>query len=128
MSDLQPQILAELQTMNRTIGGLETGQAGLRRDVERQAEAFDEYRRLIDQRDRERMEALDRVVADFDSNTGLLTKKVDDMARLVGQCPLHQSPAPATVEDVEARGFWKTMAKVLAAIGTAIGGWYVGKD
>ncbi len=129
MSDLQLQILTEVQTLNRTVGGLQAEQVGLRRDLEHQSREFDEFRRLIAERHKERKAELDRIVADFDANTGMLTKKVDEVAVRVGECPMHRIGAPARSEEAEARtGLWRTLAKVVAGLGAAVSGWFLGKQ
>lgn len=123
-----PQILSQLNTLQRDVGGLTSDVAGLRRDF-----------------DRARDESSDRLKAVQDSFEGKLDDlneaserrhvEIGKLRALVERCPEHESESLVQVrrrpkaEDsgelkAARRGVLKSLALLLGAAATAVSGWW----
>jgi hypothetical protein len=104
------QILSQLHTLTRVIGGLETEVAAQRRETERaRLESSD------------RLAAVREEISEVREITDRLDVDVRALRAAVGRCPMHDGSGGALVQIRAKRGWLKG---AIGAIVTAVGGWW----
>ncbi len=121
-----PQILGQLQGLQRDVGGLTADVAGLRRDIDRAREESSDRHRVVRESFDEKLDSLHEASERRHVELGRLRA-------LVERCPEHhpdglvqirRKPEDSGPMKAARRSVLKSLALLLGAAATAVSGWW----